>query len=216
MANNTQIKGFRRFYRIFRWIILLALVVVIALALKRPSDIPEIPDSASVPGLAREFENKLQELQDARLRGSSGVQVELSAGEINAFVAQSMARGSAESAPPQVKPVSSQSEPAAVSSTDSKDFRLSFDGDEVLAFFVVDFHGKNLNITLSGKPVVSNGYLVFTPSGFRVGTLPIPMFLVDGAIQRRLNDPETREKLKLPDFISDLRVHNEQLVITER
>jgi len=32
----------------------------------------------------------------------------------------------------------------------------------------------------------------------------------------QLADPETRDKLKLPEFISDLRIENGQLLITEK
>lgn len=191
--------------------------MIILLALKRPGDVPEGPDPVSIVEEARGFENKLQELQEAKLRGDSGVQVQLSAEEINAFLVQSTARRSGESAPPAAKPVSSQTDPAPASGPgEGKDFRVHFDDDVVVAFFVADFYGKNLDVTLSGKPGASNGYLTFSPTGFKIGSLPIPMFLAGGAIQRRLNDPETHEKLKLAEFIGDLRVQNGQLVITER
>jgi len=37
--------------------------------------------------------------------------------------------------------------------------------------------------------------------------------MVDPALQRRLNEPEMREKMKLPEFVGDLRVENGQIVI---
>lgn len=229
MAGDAQLSAFRRFYRIFRWCLLLALVALIVLALKRPGDVPEGPDPVSASEQARDVESKLQQLEEANSRGDAGVQVELSAGEVNAFLSQSIARGNkgtasqAPSAPStgSASPPPQASTPSLSTTSDSastpntvKDFRMAMEGDGITGFFIVDFHGKDLDITVSGRPGASNGYMTFTPTAFKVGSLPIPVSLVAPALQRRLDDPQMHEKLKLPEFVGDLRVQNGQMVIT--
>lgn len=225
MARDTPVTAFRLFYQIFRWCVLLALIVIIVLALKPPGDVPEGADPIKAPQQAREVEDKLQQLQDASSRGDAGVQVDLSAGEVNGFLSQSMASpgGNTSSPVPSDDPnPSPRTRTVSVSDTDDpkvaqsavKDFRVVMADDEVVGFFVVDFHGKDLDITISGRPTASNGYMTFSPTGFKVGSLSIPVSLVNPALQRRLNDPDMHEKLKLPDFVGDLRVQNGQIVIT--
>ncbi len=46
--------------------------------------------------------------------------------------------------------------------------------------------------------------------------MPVPISLVNSQLQNKLQDPEVREKLKLPDFVSGLRIENGQLVVTEK
>jgi hypothetical protein len=46
--------------------------------------------------------------------------------------------------------------------------------------------------------------------------MPMPISLVQAQLDKKFSEPETREKLKLPDFVSDLRVENGQLVIVEK
>ena len=47
--------------------------------------------------------------------------------------------------------------------------------------------------------------------------MPVPLALVQDALQKKLfNDPATRAKLKLPEFVNDVKVENGQLVLTEK
>jgi hypothetical protein len=39
--------------------------------------------------------------------------------------------------------------------------------------------------------------------------------MVNPVLQRKLADPENRDKMKLPEFVKGLRVQNGELVITE-
>jgi hypothetical protein len=218
---NSGTSGLRGFYRIFRWFILAALVMIIALALKPPADLPERADPVQAPGEARAFEGKLEQLEEANHRGDAGVKVEFSGAEVNAFLAQSMANGAAQAKPePNATPPTGAVPPSTRESDETKevreavkDFRVRLQDDEIVGFFVVTFHGRDLDVTVSGKPGAANGYMTFSPTGFKVGSLTIPVSLVDPALQRRLNEPETREKMKLPEFVSDLRVENGQIVI---
>ena len=48
-----------------------------------------------------------------------------------------------------------------------------------------------------------------------MGDLSVPVSLVNPALQRKLADPENRDKMKLPEFVKDVRVENGELVISE-
>lgn len=218
---NGGTSGFRRFYRIFRWFILAALVAIIALALKPPADLPERADPVQAPAEARAFEGKLEQLEEANHRGDAGVKVEFSGAEANAFLAQSMTNGASPATPePNATPPNGAVPPSTRESDETKeareavkDFRIRLQDDEIVGFFVVNFHGRDLDLTVSGKPGAANGYMTFSPTGFKVGSLSIPVSMVGPALQRRLNEPEMREKMKLPEFVGDLRVENGQIVI---
>jgi hypothetical protein len=55
--------------------------------------------------------------------------------------------------------------------------------------------------------------VTFDPTGFKIGDMPVPVSLVQVQLNKKFSEPETREKLKLPDYISDMRIENGQLVI---
>jgi hypothetical protein len=48
------------------------------------------------------------------------------------------------------------------------------------------------------------------------GSLPIPQSALETAVQKMMESPENREKLKLPREISDLRIENGELLATYR
>jgi hypothetical protein len=209
MANDKPVSGFRRFYRIFRWVVLAALVVAIVFAVTPPGDVPQAADPATTAEQARLFESKLQQLQEANTRGEAGKQVEFSGSEINAFIAERMARRNGTAAS------GGDPSPDADSNTAQsslKDFRVRLQDNTAVGFFVIDFHGKDLAVTISGHPGASNGRMTFAPTGFKVGSLLLPVWLVEPALRRRLDQPEMNERLKLPEYIGDLRVQNGQMV----
>jgi hypothetical protein len=54
--------------------------------------------------------------------------------------------------------------------------------------------------------------LRFEPLGGQIGSFPIPLSALESAVQRLMDSPENREKLKLPPEISDLRIQNGEVV----
>jgi hypothetical protein len=45
----------------------------------------------------------------------------------------------------------------------------------------------------------------------------VPVSLVQETLEKKLSsDPATREKLKLPDYIADLRIENGELVVVSK
>ena len=93
---------------------------------------------------------------------------------------------------------------------------ITFEGDEVKGRFLTNVHGKDVYITISGHLGSKDGYVTFDPTGFQVGDLPVPVSLVNPALQQKLADPANRDKLKLPEFISDMHVENGQLVVDQK
>jgi hypothetical protein len=46
----------------------------------------------------------------------------------------------------------------------------------------------------------------------QIGSLPIPQSTLETAVQKMMDSPENREKLKLPAEISGLKIENGELV----
>jgi hypothetical protein len=63
---------------------------------------------------------------------------------------------------------------------------------------------------------VVNGYANFEFTEARIGNLPVPVSLINPQLQNKLQEPEVREKLKLPDYVAGLRIENGQLVVVEK
>src|SRR5216683_2947969 len=97
-----------------------------------------------------------------------------------------------------------------------RDVKVELFEDRVRAYVVFDFHGKNLTLQLEGRLASANGYLRFKPVSGQLGSLPIPQSALETAVQKMMDSPENREKLKLPPEIADLRIENGELLATFR
>jgi len=93
-----------------------------------------------------------------------------------------------------------------------RDVKVQLIDDRVKAYVVFDVHGKDMTLQLEGRLGAQNGYLHFEPLGGQIGSLPIPQSTLESAVQRLMNSPENREKLRLPSEISDLRIENGEVV----
>jgi uncharacterized protein YpmS len=97
-----------------------------------------------------------------------------------------------------------------------KDQQVVFDGDQVKSQFTTQVAGKDVVVTLSGRVGSKDGYVDFTPTSFQIGSMPVPISIVQEQVQKKLSDPATHEQLKLPEFVSDVRIENGQLIIVEK
>ena len=211
------------FYKVLRWFVLAALIVVLVLSLKQPN---RLSPQRQAPGMmaknANSFQNKLGQLQEAHQRGEGGTEVRLTSDEVGAALVvansqpevQGNQSGSANPSPgndpnsatPMLTP-----QPVGV-----KDPQVIFDGDEVKGQFVANVYGKDVFVTLSGHLGAKDGYATFHPTGFKIGSMPVPISMVQAQLNKKLEEPETREKLKLPEFVGDMKIENGQLVISEK
>ncbi len=97
-----------------------------------------------------------------------------------------------------------------------RDVKVQMENDTVKAYVVFDVHGKDMTLELAGKLGAADGYLRFEPVSGQIGALPIPQSTLQSAVERLMQSPENREKLKLPAEIADLRIENGELVATYR
>ena len=93
-----------------------------------------------------------------------------------------------------------------------KDVKVELIGDRARAFVVFNFHGKDLTLQLEGRLGAEDGYLRFDPVSGQIGSLPIPQSTLETAVRRLMESPENREKLKLPDGMSSLKIENGEVV----
>ncbi len=95
-----------------------------------------------------------------------------------------------------------------------KDQQVSFEGDVVHGQFLTEIAGKDVWVTVSGHLASQNGYATFEPTEFKVGDLSVPVSLVNPALQKKL--AEQKDRLKLPDFVGDMKVQNGELVMQQK
>ncbi len=173
-------------WKAVRWTAPAVLVVVLALMLKRPAMVAE----PLPPSLARaenaQFQAKWNGLEQAHQRGESH-EARFTADEISSALEYPGHAG-----------------------------QVSFSGDRVIGQFVTSLHGKDVYVTVAGKLGASDGYLTFQPAQLKIGDLPVPVSMLNTPLQNKLSEPETRARLKLPDYITDLRVEDGQLVVIEK
>ena len=191
-----------KIYRIARWVVLAILLIVILLAIQRPAQFATAPVPAeSWKQQAADFQTKINQLDQASTGGNHGGEIQLSSAEVNAALAESLRNGAPSADLGQV-PVQAP--------------QVSFEGDQVRGVFPTQIYGKDVYVTVAGRLGSQNGYATFDPTEFKVGDLTVPVSMVNGALQKKLADPANRDKLKLPDFIADVRVVNGQLVVTQK
>jgi hypothetical protein len=203
-----------------RWIILCGMVAVIFLMLKKPRELAEVvvPETAKQRG--DEVQAKLADLEQAHQRGE-GAEARFSSEEINAVfqTAQAEPDGAFLTARPQpsaataAEPRSTAPEPPPQINTTL----VAFEGDHATGQFVVHaLGGKDIYLTISGKIKAVNGYASFEFTEGKIGEMPVPISLLNARLQEKLQEPETRAKLKLPDFVADIHIENGQLVMVEK
>jgi hypothetical protein len=216
------------------WTSLVGLILVMVLVFWK-SPTPSVPFD---PNAAARAEKKFEAADQAKAAGQPA-QVALDRTELNSYLAQNLqvepqpgvsANGAAPSLPATVGTAPSQtangsatSDPAAVAGSDQptleqvqssvKDVKVDMDGDVVKAFVVFDFHGKDLSLELDGHLSADNGYMKFQPVSGRLGSLPLPQSTLNAAVEKLMASPENREKLRLPDDISDIKIVDGQAVI---
>ncbi len=240
MADASAIK---QIYRVFSWISLAGLVIVIALVLRK-SPPPDVPYD---PAAAKRVEQKFAAAGQAKAAGQPA-QVQMDRTELNSYLAQNLQLEGSSQTPPASNsaPSSTPAEPtvnipgtpatsapganppndaaAVLASSDPqsieqvqssvKDVKVDMDGDLVKAYVVFDFHGKDLSLELDGHLGTQDGYVKFEPVAGKLGSLPLPQSTLDSAVAKMMASPENRDKLKLPDDISDVQIVNGKAVLS--
>ena len=94
-----------------------------------------------------------------------------------------------------------------------KDYQVNFEGDQVVGQFLTQVAGKDVWVTVKGHLGSKDGYATFDPTEFKVGDLNVPVSLVNDQLQKKLL--EQRDRLKLPDSVSNLKVENSEVVMSK-
>jgi uncharacterized protein YpmS len=197
-----------KIYRIARWVLLAGLVVSVFLLVKTPDPVSRPQDSRTVAANVESYQSKLQHLQDAKEHGDSA-EVHLTADEVSAAISQAGTLPT-----PGVETASKSSAPAPEEQPKISDYQVSFEGDVARGQFSTELAGKHVYVTVGGHLGAKNGYVTLDPTEFKIGDLSVPVSLVNDQLQKKME--EQKDRLKLPDFVADLRVENGQLVIKEK
>jgi|SRR5581483_8091932 len=212
-----------RIWRIFNVASLLIGAVALFLALKRPAPVAPPQAPAALSANAQSFQAKVEQLAQPSASGQPSTEVRLTGQEVAAAFAQG-APTSASQAPsagqvqsasaPPATDVSAPVAPGAVDLNNLGEPIVSFERDKVIGQFATEVGGKKVYITVAGHLGAKDGYVTFDPTEFKFGDLNIPVSLVNDALQKKML--EQRDRLKLPDFVSDVRVENGELVVTRK
>jgi len=213
---KASFSWFKFAYRTF----LAVMVIVVFVMLKKPvprANFSHISTEQAVASVTS-FDTKLNDLEKARAVGDPAV-IHLTTDELNSAFQRSQGQLPEAPQPDQpgatpAPPAPTQAQPDAPPQVKSMQFAMV--GNEVVGQFVVERYGMDIYVTLSGQLTSKDGYVSLKPSLFKVGDLTVPIDWVDSTLQSKLAEPENREKLKLPPFISEIRVEDGELVIVEK
>jgi hypothetical protein len=220
-----KVSVWRWAFRIVRWSTYLAAFITLILILRKSPP----PPVRATPQAAARAEEKVQQVQQSISKGEPAT-LRLDETELNSVLASRLAQAlianGAPAAPaPSAAPATSTPSLATPSGNDApsasdieqmrsnvRDVKVQMEGDLVKAYVVFDVHGKDMTLLLEGHLGVQDGFLKFVPVSGQIGSLPIPQSALETAVQRMMDSPENREKLRLPPDISDLKVVDGELV----
>lgn len=205
-------------FRCLRWSTYLAALITLILLLHKTPP----PPVQSSPQAAARAEEKLQKVEESLSQGQKAT-LRLDESELNSYLAShlDLAKNAAASPPSGPDATQTVEGPGAPSAADVeqmrstvRDIKVQMEGDQVRAYVVFDVHGKDMTLQLVGKVGAQDGYLKFEPVSGQLGALPIPQSTLETAVQRLMDSPENREKLKLPPDVADMHIENGELVTT--
>jgi hypothetical protein len=214
-AGKPPISAWKRIFRIIRWTTyVFALVTIVLMFHKAPPPLVE-----TSPQAAARAEEKFEQVERTVASGQPAT-LRMDETELNSYLAAHLGlpgNGPAKAAPgggAQGAPNNASPTPQEVEQMRSnvRDVKVQLIDDRVKAYVVFDVHGKDMTLQLEGRLSAQNGYLHFEPLSGEIGSLPIPQSTLESAVQRLMDSPENREKLKLPSEISDLRIQNGEVV----
>ena len=218
-ATATTRSPWKRIFRIVRWTTYaFAFVTLVLLLHKAPP-----PPVETSPQAAARAEEKFEQIEKSVASGQPAT-LRLDETELNSYLASHLELAG-NAAPDRAHPKDPQASPNATAPapqdveqmrSNVRDVKVQLIEDRVKAYVVFDVHGKDMTLQLEGRLGAQNGFLHFQPIGGQIGSLPIPQSTLESAVQRLMDSPENREKLKLPPEIADLRIENGEVVATYR
>ncbi len=215
-------KGFlRRAYRVFRWVSLAALVILLGLIV-HPSAPPQVMVG---PDAAIKADSKVQEFQSSVQLGQPE-SLELDESELNGWLSSNLALKRTNPVPAQAvarqesvislakKALAPEAAQVEQVQSSVRDVRVALGEDSLLAYTVFDAHGVDLSLELEGRLLVRNGFLCFEPTRGKLGSLPLLAGTLQKTADRLFNSPENKEKFRLPPQIRDVHVEHGRLIVS--
>ena len=205
-------------FRCLRWSTYLAALITLILLLHKTPP----PSIQSSPQAAARAEEKLAQVEQSISQGQKAT-LRLDESELNSYLATHLALAQNAAAPPSTvgatpQPTNPLDSPSAADieqvRSSVRDVKVQMEGDHVRAYVIFDVHGKDMTLELVGRLGANDGYLKFEPISGQIGSLPIPQSTLETAVQRLMESPENRDKLKLPPDVSDMHIENGELVAT--
>jgi hypothetical protein len=218
-------------FRFLRWSTYLAALITLILLLHKTSP----PPVQTTPQAEARAEQKLQDVQQSVSQGQPAT-LRLDESELNSYLASHLALQKDAAAPTPAPAVAAPAPAPEAASPDAsqiaegpgaptaadveqarssvRDVKVQMEGDQVHAYVVFNVHGKDMTLDLVGKLGAKDGYLHFEPISGQIGALPIPQSTLESAVEKLMESPENRDKLKLPSDVSDMHIENGQLVAT--
>lgn len=205
--------------KIVSWIILVGLVLTLVLILKKAP----APDVVTSPAAAASAERKLDSAAQAASSGQPA-EVQLDSVELNSYLAQNLqlatstAAADAAQAPDSptgaTSTTSADRQTIAQAASSVENVKVDLNGDLVKTYVIFNFHGRDLSLEIDGRLYTQDGYLKFDPVDGKFGSFPLPQSALQQAVQRMMDSPENRDKLRLPSNISNIEVENSQVEIS--
>jgi len=212
-ASGKPVSAWVWAFRCLRWSTYLAALITLILILHKTPP----PAVQSSPQAAARAEEKIEQVQQSVSKGESAA-LRLDETELNSILASRLAQAQSPNASDSTSAPSGNDAPSANDveqmRSNVRDVKVQMEGDRVRAYVVFDVHGKDMTLELVGRLGTSDGYLKFEPVSGQIGSLPIPQSTLETAVQRLMESPENRDKLKLPADVSDLHIENGELVAT--
>jgi len=215
---------------------LMASVIAIILVLRKPAPVAPTQAPAAVAAHAQSFDQKVSQFEQAAQQsaGNGGLDAtpSQSGSAASSFSLSSSAGGASASKAElhlnsdEIGAALTEALGAAAGGTLSpdtnvgpgtptiKDQHVSMEGDVAHGQFLTEIAGKDVWITVSGHLGQKDGYATFDPTEFKVGDLDIPVSLVKPALEKKMQ--EERDRLKLPDYVGDVKVKDSELVMTQK
>lgn len=199
----------RRLWRALRWASLAAVLLALVLVFWSPRR----PGPAD-PQAVHSAETKFME-HERLTRAGRPHTLELNQPELNGWLETHLDYSGEGSAQAASVATADEKEIERVRST-VRDVKVELLDDGLRAFVVFDLHGIDLTLMLMGRLFVQDGYLRFEPASGRLGGLPLPRSALQSAVQRVFDNPENRDKFRLPSHIRDLGIRRGRLYVESR
>jgi len=196
-------------FRIVRWTVYACALIVLILLLHKSTPPPVV----TTPEAAARVEQKFADVQQAVAQGQPAT-LRMDETELNSYLASHLELSGNDAASGAASPGADQPTADTVEQMQSnvRDVKVQLVEDRVRAYVVFNVHGKDMTLQLEGRLGADNGFLKFEPVSGQIGALPIPQATLEAAVRKLMDSPENREKLKLPNDISDLKIENGEVV----